>query len=51
MRSDRYMKKSRKGNGKCSNASISVATQQSINAMMKTIATKDWANPYKDFLK
>jgi hypothetical protein len=49
MRSDRYMKKSRKG--KCSNAPISVAKQQSISAMMKSIAKIDWSNPYKDFIK
>jgi len=49
MRSDRYMKKNRKG--KCSNEPINLAKQQAISAMMKNIAKIDWAKPYKDFIK
>jgi hypothetical protein len=51
MRSDRYMKKNRKGKGKCSNEPIHLFKRHAISAMMKNIAKIDWSNPYKDFNK
>jgi hypothetical protein len=57
MRSDRFLKKSRKY--RCARASRYTeltkaainSQQQALDAMMKKIALIDWSNPHKDFLK
>jgi hypothetical protein len=52
MRADRYLKKSRKGNGAAGNANQAIALNSParVKAMMANIAKIDWSNPYKDFI-